>query len=113
MTHTQEQELRQYFEWQLEQINPMQGRKNKDCWPGTTVETLLASPVAVRSAQQLFERTERRLQLRRDAGLTTDNVAPWQDPHWRAKQQAAEKAEADRQAQLVAAPSLFVKGGSQ
>lgn len=111
LTEDQRTELRQYFEWQLEQMNPMQGRKNRDCWPGTTVDTLMDSPVAVRSALQLFERVARRIQLRRDAGLSTDMVAPWQAPEWRAKQQAAEQADAKRQADLAAQPSPFVTGG--
>ena len=40
-------ELRNFFAWQLEQYNPMFGKKNKDCWNGATVDSLMASPVAV------------------------------------------------------------------
>ena len=110
-TYTTE-ELRNFFEWQLEQVNPMLHRKNKDCWKGATVDSLMASPVAVRGAVETMDRAERRLKLRRDAGLSTDTVAPWEDPHWREKQAAAEKAEAERQAEMAAQQSPFVTGGS-
>ena len=66
-TYTTE-ELRNFFEWQLEQVNPMLHRKNKDCWNGATVDSLVASPVAVRGAVETMDRAERRLKLRRDAG---------------------------------------------
>lgn len=103
-------ELRNFFAWQLEQMNPMFGRKNKDVWAGQTVDTLMASPVAVRGAVETMDRAERRLKLRREAGLSTDTVAPWEDPHWREKQVAAEKAEADRKA-AIADQGPFVTGG--
>ena len=104
-------ELRNFFEWQLEQVNPMLHRKNKDCWNGATVDSLMASPMAVRGAVETMDRAERRLKLRRDAGLSTDTVAPWEDPLWREKQAAAEKAEAERQAAIAAQQSPFVTGG--
>ena len=110
-TYTTE-ELRNFFAWQLEQYNPMFGKKNKDCWNGATVDSLMASPVAVRGAVETMDRAERRLKLRRDAGLSADTVAPWEDPHWREKQEAAEKAEADRIAEQAKNPSPFVTGGS-
>ena len=109
-TYTTE-ELRNFFAWQLEQYNPMFGKKNKDCWNGATVDSLMASPVAVRGAVETMDRAERRLKLRRDAGLSTDTVAPWEDPLWREKQAAAEKAEAERQAAIAAQQSPFVTGG--
>lgn len=104
-------ELRNFFAWQLEQMNPMLHRKNKDCWNGATVDSLMTSEIAVRGAIETMNRAERRLMLRRDAGLSTDTVAPWEDPLWREKQAAAEKAEADRQAAIAAQPSPFVTGG--
>ena len=104
-------ELRNFFAWQLEQYNPMLGRKNKDAWKGATVDSLMSSDIAVRGAVQTMERAERRLALRRANGLTTDTVAPWEDPLWREKQEAAEKAEAERQAAQAATPSAFVTGG--
>ena len=104
-------ELRNFFAWQLEQMNPMLHRKNKDCWNGATVDSLMTSEIAVRGAIETMNRAERRLKLRRDAGLSTDTVAPWEDPLWREKQAAAEKAEADRQAAIAAQPSPFVTGG--
>lgn len=106
-----EAELHNFFEWQLEQMNPMLHKKNKDCWQVNTVDGLMASPVAVRGAIETMDRAERRLKLRRDAGLTTDTVAPWEDPMWREKQAAAEKAEAERKAQQGKDPSPFVIGG--
>ena len=109
-TYTTE-ELRNFFSWQLEQMNPMLHRKNKDCWSGATVDSLMASPVAVRGAVETMDRAERRLKLRRDAGLSTDTVAPWEDPLWREKQEAAEKAEADRIAEQSKNPSPFIVGG--
>ena len=109
-TYTTE-ELRNFFAWQLEQVNPMLHRKNKDCWPNATVDSLMSSPVAVRGAVETMDRAERRLKLRREAGLSTDTVAPWEDPRWREKQVAAEKAEAERQAAQAATPSPFVTGG--
>lgn len=109
-TYTTE-ELRNFFEWQLEQYNPMFGKKNKDCWPNATVDSLMSSPVAVRGAVATMDRAERRLKLRRDAGLSTDTVAPWEDPLWREKQAASEKAEEDRKAALVNTQSSFVIGG--
>ena len=104
-------ELRNFFAWQLEQMNPMLGKKNKDCWNGATVDSLMTSEIAVRGAIETMNRAERRLKLRRDAGLSTDTVAPWEDPLWREKQAAAEKAEADRQAAIAAQTSPFVTGG--
>lgn len=104
-------ELRNFFAWQLEQMNPMLHRKNKDCWNGATVDSLMASPVAVRGAVETMNRAERRLALRRANGLSTDTVAPWEDPLWCEKQEAAEKAEADRQAQIAKEQSPFVTGG--
>ena len=104
-------ELRNFFAWQLEQYNPMFGKKNKDAWKNTTVDSLMASEVAVRGAIATMERAERRLALRRAYGLNTDTVAPWEDPMWREKQVAAEKAEADRQAALGTTSSPFITGG--
>ena len=104
-------ELRNFFAWQLEQYNPMFGKKNKDCWNGATVDSLMASPVAVRGAISTIERTERRIQAAKEAGYPIDQMAPWEDPNWREKQAAAEKAEADRQAAIAAQPSPFVTGG--
>ena len=109
-TYTTE-ELRNFFAWQLEQVNPMFGLKNKDVWKGSTVDSLMTSEIAVRGAIETMNRAERRLKLRREAGLTTDTVAPWEDPLWREKQQAAEKAEAERQAQIAKEQSPFVTGG--
>ena len=108
-TYTQD-ELRAYFEWQLEQINPMFGRKNKDVWAGQTVDTLMASPVAVRGAIATIERTDRRIRQAKEAGYPIDQMAPWEDPNWREKQAAAEKAEADRKA-AIADQGPFVTGG--
>ena len=108
-TYTQD-ELRNFFAWQLEQMNPMLGKKNKDCWNGATVDSLMTSEIAVRGAIETMNRAERRLKLRRDAGLSTDTVAPWEDPNWREKQAAAEKAEADRKA-AIADQGPFVTGG--
>lgn len=109
-TYTQD-ELRAYFEWQLEQVNPMLHRKNKDCWPNATVDSLMSSPVAVRNAIQTMERADRRIQQAKDAGRPTDGMAPWEDPLWREKQAAAEKAEAERIAEQNKQPSPFVIGG--
>lgn len=109
-TYTQD-ELRNFFAWQLEQMNPMLHRKNKECWNGATVDSLMTSEIAVRGAIETMNRAERRLKLRRDAGLSTDTVAPWEDPLWREKQAAAEKAEADRLAEQSKQPSPFVTGG--
>ena len=108
-TYTQD-ELRNFFAWQLEQMNPMLHRKNKDCWPNATVDSLMASPVAVRGAIATIERTERRIQAAKAAGVQTDQMAPWEDPNWREKQAAAEKAEADRKA-AIADQGPFVIGG--
>ena len=108
-TYTQD-ELRNFFAWQLEQMNPMLGKKNKDCWNGATVDTLMASPVAVRGAIATIERTERRIQAAKEAGYPVDQMAPWEDPDWREKQAAAEKAEADRKA-AIADQGPFVTGG--
>ena len=108
-TYTQD-ELRNFFAWQLEQMNPMLGKKNKDCWNGATVDTLMASPVAVRGAIATIERTERRIQAAKEAGYPIDQMAPWEDPNWREKQAAAEKAEADRKA-VIADQGPFVTGG--
>lgn len=109
-TYTQE-ELRAYFEWQLEQINPMFGRKNKDVWAGQTVDTLMASPISMRLAVETLDRAERRIKAAKDAGLPTDGIAPWEDPLWREKQEAAEKAEADRIAEQAKNHSPFIVGG--
>ena len=108
-TYTQD-ELRNFFEWQLEQINPMFGRKNKDVWAGQTVDTLMASPVAVRGAIATIERTDRRIRQAKEAGYPIDQMAPWEDPNWREKQAAAEKAETDRKA-AIADQGPFVTGG--
>lgn len=104
-------ELRNFFAWQLEQVNPMLHRKNKDCWPNATVDTLIANPLSVRNAIQTMERTERRIQAAKAVGVSTDQMAPWEDPLWREKQAAAEKAEAERQAAQAGQPSSFVIGG--
>lgn len=109
-TYTQD-ELRNFFEWQLEQTNPMFGKKNKDLWKGATVDTLMSNEVSVRGAIATMERAERRLALRRANGMSTDNVAPWEDPMWREKQAASEKAEENRKAALVNTQSSFVIGG--
>ena len=108
-TYTQD-ELRNFFAWQLEQMNPMLGKKNKDCWNGATVDTLMASPVAVRGAIATIERTDRRIRQAKEAGYPVDQMAPWEDPNWREKQAAAEKAEADRKA-AIADQGPFVTGG--
>lgn len=108
-TYTQD-ELRAYFEWQLEQVNPMLHRKNKDCWPNATVESLMGNPTAVRNAIQTIERTDRRIRQAKEAGYPIDQMAPWEDPNWREKQAAAEKAEADRKA-AIADQGPFVTGG--
>ncbi len=108
-TYTQE-ELRNFFTWQLEQMNPMLGKKNKDCWNGATVDSLMASPVAVRGAIATIERTDRRIRQAKEAGYPIDQMAPWEDPNWREKQAAAEKAEADRKA-AIADQGPFVTGG--
>ena len=110
-TYTQD-ELRNFFAWQLEQMNPMLHRKNKECWPNATVDTLMANPISVRNAIQTMDRAERRIQAAKAAGVLTEQVAPWEDPLWREKQAAAEKAEADRLAEQSKQPSPFVIGGS-
>ena len=109
-TYTQD-ELRNFFAWQLEQMNPMLFRKNKDCWKGVTIDTLMASPISMRLAVETLDRAERRIKAAKDAGLPTDGIAPWEDPLWREKQEAAEKAEADRIAEQAKNPSPFIVGG--
>lgn len=106
-------ELRNYFAWQLEQINPMLHRKNKDCWKGATVDTLMISPNALRTAIQTLDRAERRMQQAKDAGRSTDGIALWEDPLWREKMEAAEKAEQERQDQIAKEDSPFIVGGSR
>lgn len=105
-------ELRNFFAWQLEQMNPMLHQKNKDCWPGQTVDTRMANPVAVRGAIETMDRAERIRKMRLEAGMDVGPLAPWEDPLWREKQEAAEKAAAERLEEQRKQPSPFVTGGS-
>jgi hypothetical protein len=53
-------------------------------------------------AQEMIDRGKRRTELLSQNGISTEGVAPWTDPNWRAKQQAeedAERARLDRQQQ--------------
>ena len=110
MTMYTNDEIRNFFAWQLQQTNPMTQVKNKDCWPVNTVDGLMASPTAVQTATDAMDRAERRIKLCKENGLPTDNIAPWEDPTWPEKQAAADAAETARKAEQAAQQSPFVTG---
>lgn len=105
-------EIRNFFEWQREQYNPIYGKKTKDAFPDQTVDDLMADPVAVQGAIETMTKADQRIELRKANGLSYDTIAPWEDPNWREKQEAAEKAEAERQAEIAAqqSPNVVIGG---
>jgi hypothetical protein len=88
-----------FVDWRIRQINPMTHQliANEFARQGSNPYLDAAT------AQEQIDRVGRRSDMFAQAGVTPEvNLAPWQDPNWREKQDAAEKAEAARQAQLQA-----------
>jgi hypothetical protein len=88
-----------FIDWRIRQINPMTHQRIGDEFARQGSNPYLDASVA----QEQIDRYGRRSELFSQAGVTPEvSLAPWADPNWREKQDAAEKAEAARQAQMKA-----------
>jgi hypothetical protein len=86
------------IDWRLAQVNPMTGQRVADDYNRQGSNPYAGNAAA--QAQGQLDRAGGRKELLSQSGVSTAGIAPWEDPNWRAQQQAkedAERARADQQ----------------
>jgi len=104
-------ELDKYIAWQNTQPNPYGTGTLGDLYKKQGISD--TDPRRYAQAQEVVNRANNRKDVLTQAGVDASGVAPWTDPNWREKQAAAAKAEAERQARMLAeqGKNVVVGGG--
>ena len=104
-------ELDKYIAWQNTQPNPYGTGTLGDLYKKQGISD--TDPRRYAQAQEVVNSANNRKAVLTQAGVDASGVAPWTDPNWREKQAAAAKAEAERQARMLAeqGKNVVVGGG--
>ena len=100
-------EQRNFIDWKIEQIDPMQQERIGDQFARSGANPYLDAA----GAQEQIDRAKNRQALFQQAGVTPEaNLAPWQDPQWREKLKVEQDARAAAQEEARRNPGPFVAG---
>jgi hypothetical protein len=103
-------EQQNFIDWQMRQINPMTHRLISEEFAGQGSNPYSNGTVA----QEQIDRAGRRADMFSNAGVTPEvSLAPWADPNWREKQDAADRERLERQERNRLNPGPFVTGGGE
>lgn len=105
-----------YIDYMLTQPNPYGQGTMADVYKAQGIDPY-NDPRVISQARAENDRAVNRTKMYESAGLTApkEQIAPWQNPNWKANQDAARQAEADRQQRLAeqdAKSGVTVGGGT-
>ncbi len=102
-----------YIDWMLTQPNPAGQGTLADVYKRQGIDPY-NDPRVLTQAREQSERATRRADMYGGtSSAPMDQIAPWQDSNWQAKQASSQQAERERQARMVAAsPNVVVGGGA-
>jgi hypothetical protein len=103
-----------YIDYMLTQPNPLGQGTLADMYKGQGIDPYTDPRVISQARAQNANAAGRASMYGGIASAPMDQIAPWQDPNWRAKQDAAQQAERERQQRMAAqdaASGVTVGGG--